>query len=195
MSLVRRAVAALVVVIAAPACVEQNDVKQTATPSIHFAVETDSVLSGMRIGALRTIASSVKISEPHFVGFEDGRAVVTYAHHQHEASAVVLDDSLMPVSEESRTYPPRPKSEPAAYLAQSRATVPLRDGRAFTVWTDDATGHVMAGVDNLLPVVLYGGDVVGCPHAATTDGQHVIVTFAATTEHGFDLMAAQVEAR
>src|SRR3954453_19067063 len=103
-SFVRGAVAALVMLIGAPACVEQSDVKPTSTPSIQFAVESDSVLSGMKITAVRTIASSVNVGASPFVGFEPGggRPIVTYAQSKHEAKTVTLDDSLAPVSESPR---------------------------------------------------------------------------------------------
>jgi hypothetical protein len=191
-SFVRQAVVALVMLALAPACVEQNDVKPTSTPSIHFAVESDAVLSGMKIGPVRTIASSMNVGATHFVGFDDGRAVVTFAQSEHKAKAVTLDDSLATVSESPRSFP---KTDSQAYLATARATVPLEGGRSFTAWTEESTGRVLAQIDQLLPVVVYGGDVVGCPHAASADGKRVIVTFTATTEHGFDLMATSVDAR
>jgi hypothetical protein len=114
--------------------------------------------SAIRVESVRTIVPNVKVSDRYTLGFESGKPLVRFTH---------AND---------------------AHLERTRASVPLRDGRSLSVWTDDESGHVLAEIDGLLPEVLYGGDAVGSPHAATADGEHVVVTFAATTENGFDLV-------
>ncbi|HEY8075665.1 MAG TPA: hypothetical protein VIF62_16180 [Labilithrix sp.] len=176
-------------------CVEANDVAPAKTSAIRFAVEADT---GVRVVATRTVAQQVNIAEPLFVGFDGGQAVVTYATatQPERGFALTLDaDSLELLVRVDRTYPRRANGQRPAHQSSAHAAVSLRDGRTLNVWTDDATGHVLADVDGSMPATIWTGDAVGAPHAVTSDGQRVVVAFSTSAENGFDLVAISLEAR
>ncbi len=205
-SMLRAGALALGLLSCVQGCVESNDVAPAKTSAVRFAVAGDASLAGVRVGQVRTVAQQVNVAEPLFVGFDDGRALVTYAsaHHAREDArsagidgvGLALDpDTLQPLATTPRAYPPRAKGQPPANLSSAHASVTLKDGRTMNVWTDEATGHVLADVDGSTPQTIWSGDAIGAPHAATADGQHVVVAFATGTENGFDLVAMSLEAR
>jgi hypothetical protein len=96
------------------------------------------------------------------------------------------------------------RSEAPAAPAAGVARVALDEGRFVECWThENADGgrQVMAqmwtasGSRIGAPMVLSSpdADVIGAPSIATTDGRHVLVTFAATAGEFFELRAVSLE--
>jgi hypothetical protein len=84
------------------------------------------------------------------------------------------------------------------------ARVVLDDGHFVVVWTrgnPESSDEVVAqsfdanGTPRGAPVVVSPPeiDVMGSPHAVTTDGRHVVVTFAASNGQSFDALAVGVD--
>ena len=183
----------------ASGCVEQSGVQvQPARPAIQFAVGADVAASrgGIRVGAVRTVASQVNVAEPVVLAVEDGRINLTYARRGLEGASIALDpEALAPLASTPHTYPARAKGEPPANVATGRATVVLDSGRTMSVWIDEESGHVFAAIDGAPAVQVWGGDGIGAARAVTTDGQRVVVAFTTSTENGFDLVAMSLDAR
>jgi hypothetical protein len=96
------------------------------------------------------------------------------------------------------------RSEAPAAPAAGVARVALDGGRFVECWThENADGgrQVMAqmwtasGSRIGAPMVLSSpdADIIGAPSIATTDGRHVLVTFAATAGEFFELRAVSLE--
>jgi hypothetical protein len=96
------------------------------------------------------------------------------------------------------------RSQAATAPSTGVSRVPLEGGRFVVCWTHqnvDGGRQAMAqvwseaGVRLGAPLVLSppDADVIGAPHAATADGRHVVVTFAAAAGESFELRAVSLE--
>jgi len=154
----------------------------------------------LRVVATRTVDSRVQPMVPVHLAAEGGNIAVTFAQRGRQQVVTRLN----PASLELVSSAAAGRSEAPAAPARGAARVELEGGRLVTLWThENADGgrQVVAqmwtasGSRLGAPVVISppDADVLGAPHAATIDGRHVLVTFAATAGESFELRAVSLE--
>ncbi|MDB4936554.1 MAG: hypothetical protein JWP87_3526 [Labilithrix sp.] len=186
-------------------------VESSRGASVDFAVGSASASApaSIRVVRFRILTHRVNLQEPVILGTlagpegTPGEVTITVALRGHEGVTFAVD----PVSLDARTaklyaYPPReaPTSAPAVAPAESR--VSLEGGLSLACWTDQESGRVLAQVHDAdgsargapVSVDVPGMAGFGAPRAMSSDGRHVVVTFFASDEVGFALVAASLEA-
>jgi hypothetical protein len=157
-------------------------------------------ISPLRVVATRAVDSRVQPMVPVHLVAEGGNVAVTFAQRGRHQVVTRLNPASLEVVSSAQAG----RSEAPAAPATGAARVALEGGRHVTFWThENADGgrQVLAqmwtasGSRLGAPVVLSpaDADVLGSPRAATTDGKHVLVTFAATADDSFELRAVSLE--
>lgn len=156
--------------------------------------------SAVQVGVAHVIDARVDPLAPVALRSEGGSIAVSYERIGRVRSVERLDAGLL-----APTSPDAGRStDGAAPQPAGDARVLLDGGRFVMVWTRGTLewGHrAMAqefnadGSSRGAPVVISPPDVdvVGAPQAVTTDGQHVVVTFAESSGNGFKLVAVPIE--
>jgi hypothetical protein len=152
----------------------------------------------VRAGEVRVVGSRINPLRPVTVATDGNEVAVAFARQGRIAAVARLD---------ARSLAPRSVDEErsdAAPAAEGDTRVDLEDGSFALCWVrgDDESGHRALvqtfhrnGVPRGAPVVLSPADVdvVGAPRAVTTDGFHLVVTFAAATQNTFEVLAVPVD--
>jgi len=157
-------------------------------------------VSPLRVVAARALDSRLQPMVPVHLAAEGGNIAVTFAQRGRQQVVTRVN----PASLELVSSAPAGRSEAPAAPATGGARVELEGGRLVTLWThENADGgrQVVAqmwtasGSRLGVPVGISSpdADVLGAPRAATTDGRHVLVTFAATAGESFELRAVSLE--
>ncbi len=156
--------------------------------------------SPLRVVATRAVDSRIQPMVPVQMAADGSSVAVTFAERGRQQVVAKLDPaSLNLVSSEKEG-----RSEAPAAPVAGAVRVQLQDGRFVECWTrENADGGRQAiaqmwsasGSRLGAPLVMSApdADVIGSPRAATTDGRHVLVTFAATAGESFELRAVSLE--
>lgn len=153
----------------------------------------------VRVGDAQVVASQIDPRTPVGVTAEGEDLVVHFARPRRPDAVSRVDAaSLKPLSEDQGDGPGR---QPGA--AGSNRIV-LDDGHFVVLWTRGsaewgyralAQSFNASGSPLGAPVVISppSVDVIGLPSAVTTDGRHVVATFAASTGTSFDVLAVSID--
>jgi hypothetical protein len=156
--------------------------------------------SAVQVGEARVIDARVDPLAPVAMMSEGGSIAVSYERIGRVRNVERIDaGSLAPASPDGDR-----STSGAVARAAGDARVTLEGGRFVMVWKRGTLewGHcAMAQEFNAdgsargAPVVISPPevDVIGSPQAVTTDGQHVVVTFAESSGNGFKLVAVPIE--
>jgi hypothetical protein len=162
-----------------------SNIASTGDPAVH-------------VGEARVIDTRVNPLAPVGLTSDGGELAIRYGSGRSQGVARLDARSLAHL-------PPAPDDAaraPAASTGAARVLLP--GGRFLMIWKRGSTewGHrAMAqefgagGSPFGAPVTISPPDidVVGSPQAVTTDGQHLVVTFAAASDSGFELVAVPLE--
>jgi len=154
----------------------------------------------VRVGQTRVIGARVNPMVPVRLATEGSDITATFALPGREQVVTRLDPASLDLL--SREQFARAAAPPAPATGATR--VALDGGRFLVCWTHenaDEGRQVLAqmwaadGSKRGEPVVISPPDVdvLGAPRAATTDGRHVVVIFAATSGTTFELRAVSLE--
>jgi hypothetical protein len=172
----------------------------TARSAARLSDFADAEVSPLRVVASRAVDSRIRPMVPVHLAAEGSAVAITFGERGRRQVVARLDPaSLDQLSSEMSEH-----SEAAAAPIAGPARVELDDGHFVECWTHESSdgGRDVfaqlwtAGGSRLgAPLVISSpdSDVLGAPHAATTDGHHVIVTFAATAGDSFELRAVSLE--
>jgi hypothetical protein len=156
--------------------------------------------SALRVVATRAVDARVQPMVPVHMAADGSSVAITFAEPGRQQVVTKLDPASLNLLSTEKSG----RSEaPAAPLAGA-ARVQLEGGRFVECWThENADGGRQAmaqmwtasGSRLGAPLVLSSpdADVIGAPRAATTDGRHVLVTFASTAGESFELRAVSLE--
>jgi hypothetical protein len=164
-----------------------------------FAGTGPDGMPSVRVGELRVIDPHVNPMVPVHVTSEDNQLAVTFGL-EHSGAHERLDAvSLQPVSWEPSVL------EDRAAPSTGVTRVVLDGNRFLLCWTEGTleSGHrAMAQMHKSTdgsplgaPVQISppDADVFGAPQAVTTDGHHVVATFAASLDGTFRLVAVPID--
>ncbi len=155
-------------------------------------------LPSVRVGEARVLDGMVNPLVPVRVGLDGGEIAVSFAHLRGSAREQIDPESL---EIRGRSEEPMETGAPATSVQR----IALDHGRFLVCWTSGSLewGHrVMAQMFNSsdgsprgVPVAISpsNADVVGAPRAITSDGNHVVALFSATTGSSFQLVAVPIE--
>jgi hypothetical protein len=158
------------------------------TPSVHA-------------GNARVIGSHINPLGSLHLATDGNEVDVAFARPGRAAAVARLDaTSLEPQSPEQAI----PLEDPSMFAPLGPARVVLKDGRFVVCWVrgDAESGHralVQAfnanGTPRGAPVVISPEDVdvIGIPRAITTNGRHVVVSFAAARDAIFEVLAVPID--
>ncbi len=153
----------------------------------------------VQVGEARVIDARVDPLAPVALTYQGGSIAVSYERVGRVRNVERIDaESLAPTSSDAD------RTNAAVAMPAGDARVVLDGGRFVMVWKRGTLewGHrAMAqefnsdGSSRGAPVVISPADVdvVGSPQAVTTDGHHVVVTFAESSAKGFKLVAVPIE--
>lgn len=156
-------------------------------------------VSSVRIGEAHVVDTRVNPLMPVRVSFDGNDVVVNFARIGRSGAVARLDaSSLQPLS-----LQPHGSEDRSAHSAEPERVV-LDGGRFVVCWTRGSVewGHralVQAfNADSSprgAPVVISppNVDVIGAPRAITTDGRHIVATFAGASGNSFQVMAVPIE--
>jgi hypothetical protein len=157
-------------------------------------------VSGLRVVATRAVDAHVQPMVPVHLAPEGSNVAITFGQRGRQQRVTRLDPaSLHLVSSETAG-----RAEAFAAPSAGPARVELEGGRFVVLWTQDnanggrqAMAQMWTAAGSRLgePLVISSpdADVFGAPSATTTDGHHVLVTFAATAGPSFELRAVSLE--
>jgi hypothetical protein len=164
-----------------------------------FAGAAADGMPSVRVGELRVIDPHVNPMVPVHIAAEGGEVGVTFGL-EHSGAHERLDA----VSLQAVSWEPSAKEDRAA--PSTGVTRVALDGNRFLLcWTEGTleSGHrAMAQMHRASDGSALGApieisppdaDVFGAPQAVTTDGHHVVATFAASSEGSFRLVAVPID--
>jgi hypothetical protein len=156
--------------------------------------------SPLRVVATRAVDSRVQPMVPVHLAAEGSSVAITFAEPGRQHVVTKLDPASLNLLSTERSG----RSEAPASPLEGAARVQLEGGRFVECWTHEnadggrqamaqmwsASGSRLGG-----PLVMSSpdADVIGSPRAATTDGRHVLVTFASTAGESFELRSVSLE--
>jgi hypothetical protein len=155
-------------------------------------------LPSVRVGEARVLDATVNPLVPVRLGLHDGEIAVSFAHLRGGAHEQIDPESL---EIRGRSEGPMGPEAPATSVQR----IVLDHGRFLVCWTSGSLewGHrAMAQMFNSsdgsprgVPVAISppNADVVGVPRAITSDGNHVVALFSATTGSSFQLVAVPID--
>ena len=173
---------------------------------IRFAVSTTAAdaaaVPTVRVREVRVLSNHVNLREPVLLSSDGDEVKVTFARRQREGETLTIGAAslearaMVPYGFSAGSAGPSSTLEPG-----SPSRVVLDDGGSLSCWTDAASSRVLVqafdagGAWRGSPVAVSpdGMTVFGAPHVATPDGRHVVVTFFASDEERFHLVAASLE--
>jgi hypothetical protein len=156
--------------------------------------------SRLHVVATRSVDSRVQPMVPVHLAAEGGNIAVTFGQRGRQQVVTKLDSASLELVSSTAAG----RSEAPAAPATGEARVELEDGSFVVCWTQESADggrQVLAELTTAkgsrlgAPVLISppDADVLGAPSAATPDGRHVIVTFAATSGESFELRAVSLE--
>lgn len=173
---------------------------------VRFAISTTTAsaaaVPAVRVNDVRVLSRQVNLQEPVVMGAAGKDVTVTFALRQREGATVNMDaKSLEARGSAPYSYPSGPRPTTPAFFGSEPSRVSLDDGSSLACWTDETAGRVLVqafGADGSWrgsPVAVSpeGMEAFGAPRVATADGRHVVVTFFASDEERFQLVAASLE--
>jgi hypothetical protein len=154
--------------------------------------------SSVRVGETRVLGSHINPMVPVHLEAEGNGIAVTFGERGRLVVTRIDPASLDLLSREQNG-----RSQAPSAPSTNPTRVVLDDGRFLVCWTHenpDGGRQVLAqmwaanGSRLGAPVVISpaDADVFGAPHAVSTDGRHVVVTFAATSGESFELRAVSL---
>jgi hypothetical protein len=164
-----------------------------------FAGAGSDAMPSVRVGELRVIDPHVNPMVPVHVTSENNQVGITFGLEYTGAHEQLDAVSLQPVSWEPSARENR--SAPSTGVTR----VALDGNRFLLCWTEGTleSGHrAMAQMHRASDGAPLGAaveisppdaDVFGAPQAVTTDGHHVVATFAASSEGAFRLVAVPID--
>jgi hypothetical protein len=155
--------------------------------------------AAVRISAATVVDAHVSPLVPVRVTPEREAIAVTFGQRGH-TQTTRLDPVTLQVLSAETEGPAEVRQEPA----RSAARVVLDGGRAVVCWTEqgaDGGRRAMAqlweadgrSLGPALAISPPDADVLGAPHATSSDGRHAVVTFASTSGGAFELRAVAIE--
>jgi len=162
----------------------------------------------IQVGAARVMDTIVNPLAPIGLASRDGAITLSYGRRGHLRSIARIDaESLRPLSQPEgvASLQPSEAADDSTAPRTSPARVVLEGGHFILVWKrGDAESGYRAlaqefagnGTSVAPPAVISPSDidVMGSPQAVTTDGRHVVVSFAAGGENGFELITVSIQA-
>ena len=160
----------------------------------------DPGLSPLHVADARVVEARFNPMAPVQLAAEGKTVAVRLGQSKRGQVVARLDaDSLELLSRDSSEHVDAPSTPPTG-----AARVALDEGRVVVCWTQESGdgGHVALarlwaanGSPLGAPVVISGpdADVLGAPRAVSTDGHHVVVTFAASAGESFELRAVALD--
>jgi hypothetical protein len=156
--------------------------------------------SSLRLVASRSVDSRMQPMVPVHMATDGSSVAITFAERGRQQVVTKLDPASLSLMSSEKTG----RSEEPAAPSAGADRVQLEDGRSVECWTHqnaDGGRQAMAqmwtasGARLGAPLVLSApdADVIGALRAATADGRHVLVTFAATSGESFELRAVSLE--
>ncbi len=156
--------------------------------------------SPLRVVAARSVDSHMQPMVPVHMTADGSSVRITFSERGRQQVVTKLDPASLSLLSSEKAG----RSEEPAAPSAGAARVQLEDGRFVECWTHqnaDGGRQAMAqmwtasGSRLGAPLVLSApdADVIGAPRAATADGRHVLVTFAATSGESFELRAVSLE--
>jgi hypothetical protein len=164
-----------------------------------FAGAASDAMPSVRVGELRVIDAHVNPMVPVHVATEGGEVGVTFGL-EHSGAHERLDA----VSLRAVSWEPSAKEDRAAPPV-GFARVALDGNRFLLCWTEGTleSGHRAmvqmhrasdgSALGSPVEISPPDADVFGAPQAVTTDGHHVVATFAASSEGSFRLVAVPID--
>ena len=164
------------------------------------AASAGGTLSPVRIAETRVLDARVNPMVPVQLAAEGSTIAVTFGQPGRRQVVTRIDPASLDLLSREQNGRSQAPSAPSTGAAR----VVLDGGRFIVCWThENADGgrQVLAqmwaanGSKLGAPVVISppDADVMGAPRAVTTDGRHVLVTFAATAGESFELRAVSLE--
>jgi hypothetical protein len=155
-------------------------------------------IPSVRVGEAQVVASRIDPRTPVGVEAGGGDLSVRFARRGHLSVSTLDTTTLKPHSTE-RDWDATSESGPPG-----STRVVLDDGHFVVLWTRPSVewgNRALAQTFNAsgwplgAPVVISprDADVVGTPRAVTTDGRHVVATFAAATDGTFAVLAVPID--
>ncbi len=175
---------------------------QLRPESVNFAIAQTAGRSALTVGPARVLSDRINPMLPVDLSASADAISITFARKGRGGATLALDPlSLQTAASSDYVYP---ESTQRALTHDKVVHVALEGGRSLSCWTEgtpEAGYRVVATVERDgepagAPVALTSEsvDVIGSPGAVTTDGHHVVVTFFASTNESFALLALPVEA-
>jgi hypothetical protein len=165
-----------------------------------FSSRSHRAAPSVRVGDARMVGARINPLVPLHLASNGSEVSVTFARPGRMGTVAKLDaSSLAPLSTDpshSEEKPSAPSNEPGRItLDQGRFVVIFV--RGSTEWGHRALAQTFDanGTPRGAPVVISPPDldVVGVPRAVTTDGRHVVATFAAAKDNSFDVFAVSID--
>lgn len=175
--------------------------------TLRFALSTTTQATAIatpaiRAGEVRVVSRRVNLQEPLRLGAANGNVTITFARRQYEGATVTLNaTSLEQGAVTAYTFPEHARRATPAFFALDPSRVSLPNGGSVSCWTDNESGRVLAqafdaegrGLGAPIAASPEGMEVFGAPQVIAADGRHVVAAFFASTEDGFELVAASLE--
>jgi hypothetical protein len=181
-------------------------VEAKKTTNVRFAGPTTaSVVASpaLRVIDVRSIGRRVNLQEPIALTASGDQVDITFAFRHREGVTIALaPESVQPRLATPYSFPAHTKPATPHYVVIEPSRVELGGGRFMSCWNDNASRRVFAqaysaeGTPRGAAVVVSppAMDVIGSPRAVTTNGHHIVVTFFASGDEGFEVVAASLAA-
>jgi hypothetical protein len=154
----------------------------------------------IRVSAAAVVNSRLSPMVPVHLTSDGAGVDVTFGHQGRTQATAQLD----PATPQVLSVQEGGQSEAQQGPAWGVARAVLDGGRFIVCWTEtsaDGGRRVMArlwaadghSLGAAVPISPADADVLGAPHAVSSDGRHALVTFAAASATGFELRAVSLE--
>jgi hypothetical protein len=164
------------------------------------AANAGTEFSAVRIAETRVLDARVNPMVPVQMAAEGSALAVTFGERGREQVVTRIGPASLDLLSREQSG----RSPATAAPSWGATRVALEGGRFLICWThqnSDGGRQALAqmwaanGAKLGEPVIISppDADVLGAPRAATTDGRHVLVTFASTSGEGFELRAVSLE--
>jgi hypothetical protein len=161
---------------------------------------TSAVPGSLTVGEPRVLSTHADPMEPITARTVGDAIAVTFALRGQCGSTLVVDPNSLG-TRSSAEYEYDKQAAPPSLGAER---VALKDGGSLVVWSEGSPewGHRALAqsfgeghLPRTSPIAISPSemDVIGAPHAATTDGRRVVVTLAASEGQGIELIAVPID--
>ncbi|HXX68894.1 MAG TPA: hypothetical protein VEK07_17030 [Polyangiaceae bacterium] len=200
------AILGLMMVLAGTGCASTSSVASSAERGWSGVAWHDG--STIRVGEAHVMATRLNPLARIGLASQGGAIAVSYEPPGRARTVALVDaESLQPAPQPEGLTSPQPDGARTVSNTPDAATparVALEGGRFVLVWKrgsadwgyralaqEFASNGTALGVP--VPISPPNVDVMGMPQAVTTDGRHVVATFAGATDRSVELMAVPIE--